>query len=155
LNSRLQEALNPHGLAATRFGRTFRSGDRVLQTANNYEKGVFNGDLGWVSRIDIEQGNLEVAYDEVEVAYDFGELDELLPAYAMSVHRSQGSEFPAVVIPIMIQHYPLLQRNLLYTAVTRARRLAVLVGSSKAIAVAVRNQKAVARHTHLWCRIRA
>jgi exodeoxyribonuclease V alpha subunit len=153
LNSRLQEALNPNGLVVTRFGRTFRSGDRVLQTVNNYEKGVFNGDLGWVSRIDMEQGNLEVTYDEVEVAYDFGELDELLPAYAMSVHRSQGSEFPSVVIPIMIQHYPLLQRNLLYTAVTRARKLAVLVGSSKAIAIAVRSQRAVERHTYLCQRI--
>jgi exodeoxyribonuclease V alpha subunit len=153
LNSRLQEALNPNGLVVTRFGRTFRSGDRVLQTVNNYEKGVFNGDLGWVSRIDMEQGNLAVAYDEVEVAYDFGELDELLPAYAMSVHRSQGSEFPSVVIPIMIQHYPLLQRNLLYTAVTRARKLAVLVGSPKAIAIAVRSQRAVERHTYLCQRI--
>jgi exodeoxyribonuclease V alpha subunit len=155
LNSRLQETLNPHGLAVNRFGRTFHSGNRVLQTTNNYEKGVFNGELGWVSRIDLEQGKLEVAYDEVEVAYDFGELDELLPAYAMSVHRSQGSEFPAVVIPIMIQHYPMLQRNLLYTAVTRARKLAVLVGSPKAIAIAVRNQRAVERHTSLCCRLGA
>lgn len=149
LNHRLQEALNPDGPAVTRFGRTFRPRDRVLQTANNYDKGVFNGELGWVSRLDLEQGKLEVAYDEAEVAYDFSELDELLPAYAMSVHRSQGSEFPAVVIPLMIQHYPMLQRNLLYTAVTRARKLAVLVGSLKAISIAVRNQRAVERHTSL------
>jgi exodeoxyribonuclease V alpha subunit len=88
LNRRLQEALNPNGLAVTRFGRTFRPKDRVLQTANNYGKGVFNGELGWVSRVDLEQGNLEVTYDEAEVTYDFSELDELLPAYAMSVHRS-------------------------------------------------------------------
>jgi exodeoxyribonuclease V alpha subunit len=153
LNSRLQEALNPYGPAVTRFGRTFRSRDRVLQTANNYEKGVFNGELGWVSRIDLEQGKLEVAYDEAEVTYEFSELDELLPAYAMSVHRSQGSEFPAVVIPIMIQHYPMLQRNLLYTAVTRARKLAVLVGSPKAMSIAVRNQRAVERHTYLCRRL--
>jgi exodeoxyribonuclease V alpha subunit len=153
LNSCLQETLNPYGQAVIRFGRTFRPRDRVLQTANNYEKGVFNGELGWVSQIDMEQGKLEVAYDETEVVYDFSELDELLPAYAMSVHRSQGCEFPAVVIPVMLQHYPLLQRNLLYTAITRARKLAVLVGSPKAIAIAVRNQRAVARHTALSARL--
>jgi len=149
LNSRLQEALVPSGPSVTRFARTFRAGDRVLQTVNDYDKGVFNGDLGRVARLDLDQGSLAVAYDEVEVSYDFSELDELLPAYAMSVHRSQGSEFPAVVIPILTQHYPLLQRNLLYTAVTRARKLAVLVGSPKAIAIAVRNRRAKERHTSL------
>jgi len=153
LNRRLQEVLNPDGTAVTRFGRTFRSGDRVLQTANNYEKGVFNGDLGWVTRIDLNKGSLEVAYDEANVTYHFSELDELLPAYAISVHRSQGSEFPAVIVPVLTQHYPLLQRNLLYTAVTRARKLAVVVGSWRAIAIAVRNQKAVDRHTSLRHRL--
>lgn len=154
LNSRLQEVLNPGGSAVTRFGRTFRVGDRVLQTANNYDKGIFNGDLGWVSEIDMDEGTMEVGYEEARVAYDFSELDELLPAYAISVHRSQGSEFPAVVIPVMTQHYPLLQRNLLYTAVTRAGKLAVLVGDPKAIAIAVRNQKAGERHTALKERLR-
>jgi exodeoxyribonuclease V alpha subunit len=101
----------------------------------------------------MDEGSLEVAYEEARVSYDFSELDELLPAYAVSVHRSQGSEYPAVVIPMMVQHYPMLQRNLLYTAVTRARKLAVLVGSAKAIAIAVRNQKARERHTALRQRL--
>jgi exodeoxyribonuclease V alpha subunit len=153
LNSRLQEALIPTGPSVTRFARTFREGDRVLQTVNDYDKGVFNGDLGRVDRLDLDQGSLSVAYDEVEVSYEFSELDELLPAYAISVHRSQGSEFPAVVIPILTQHYPMLQRNLLYTAVTRARKLAVLVGSPKAIAIAVRNRRAEGRHTSLSRRL--
>jgi exodeoxyribonuclease V alpha subunit len=153
LNSRLQEALIPTGPSVTRFARTFRAGDRVLQTVNDYDKGVFNGDLGRVASLDLDQGSLAVSYDEVEVSYDFSELDELLPAYAMSVHRSQGSEFPAVVIPILTQHYPMLQRNLLYTAVTRARKLAVLVGSPKAIAIAVRNRRAEERHTTLSRRL--
>ena len=149
LNDRLQEALNHSGPTITRFGRTYRIGDRVLQTVNDYDKGVFNGDLGWVSGVDLDGGTLTVAYDDDEVAYQFSELDELLPAYAISVHRSQGSEYPAVIIPVMTQHYPMLQRNLLYTAVTRARKLAVLVGSARAMAIAVRNQKASTRHTAL------
>jgi exodeoxyribonuclease V alpha subunit len=155
LNCQLQEVLNPNGQTVTRFGRTFRPGDRVLQTANNYEKDVFNGELGRVKAIDMEKGVLEVIYDEVEVAYDFSELDELLLTYATSVHRSQGSEFPAVVIPIMTQHYPMLQRNLLYTAVTRARKLAVLVGTQKAIAIAVKNQRGLERYTALSRRMEA
>jgi exodeoxyribonuclease V alpha subunit len=153
LNCQLQEALNPNGPAVTRFGHTFHSGERVLQTTNNYEKGVFNGELGQVRAIDMDKGILEVTYDEAEVAYDFSELDELLLAYATSVHRSQGSEFPAVVIPVMTQHYPMLQRNLLYTAVTRARRLVVLVGTQKAIAIAVKNQRGIERHTALGLRL--
>lgn len=153
LNGRLQEALNPSGSAVTRFGRTYRVGDRVLQTINNYDKDVFNGDLGRVTKLNLDAGNLAVTYDETEVDYDFNELDELLPAYAISVHRSQGSEYPCVVIPVMTQHYPMLQRNLLYTAVTRARGLAVLVGSPKALAIAVRSQKAFERHTGLANRL--
>ena len=153
LNGRLQEALNPSGPAVTRFGRTYREGDRVLQTVNDYDKNVFNGDLGRVSRLDLDAGNLAVAYDEGEVDYDFNELDELLPAYAISVHRSQGSEYPCVVIPVMTQQYLMLQRNLIYTAVTRAGKLAVLVGSPKAIAIAVKNQKAVEGHTALASRL--
>ncbi|MDA1129770.1 MAG: AAA family ATPase, partial [Chloroflexi bacterium] len=154
LNARLQERLNPTGEAVTRFGRTFRGGDRVLQTVNNYDKGVFNGDLGWVTGISMDQGAMSVTYDDQGVEYDFSELDELLPAYAISVHRSQGSEFPAVVIPVVTQHYPLLQRNLLYTAVTRARKLAVIVGSQKAVAIAVKSQDAGERHTALARRLK-
>jgi exodeoxyribonuclease V alpha subunit len=149
LNARLQEALNPHGPAVTRFGRTFRSGDKVLQTVNDYEKNVFNGDLGRVSGMDMDTGTMTVVYEDDEVSYDFSELDELLPAYAISVHRSQGSEYPAVVVPVTTQHYPLLQRNLLYTAVTRGRRLVVLVGSPRAVAIAVRNRSTMERHTGL------
>ena len=155
LNVRLQEALNPNkGPVVMRFGRTFRSGDRVLQTVNNYDKEVFNGDLGWVTGIRINEGEMTVVFDDGEVTYGFSELDELLPAYAISVHRSQGSEYPAVVIPVMTQHYPLLQRNLLYTAVSRGRKLVVLVGSQRAIAIAVRTQKTEARHTDLSRRLR-
>jgi len=124
-------------------------GDRGLQTVNDYEKGVLNRDLGWVVDLDMDGGRLTMDYDGTEVGYDFGELDEPLPVYAISVHRSQGSEYPAVVVPVMTQHYPMLQRNLLYTAVTRARRLAVLVGSPKAIGIAVRNEKVGKRHTAL------
>lgn len=149
LNGRLQEALNPPGSAVTRFGRTSRVGDRVLQTVNNYDKDVFNGDLGRMTKLNLDAGNLAATYDETEVDYDFNELDELLPAYAISVHRSQGSEYPCVVIPVMTHHYPMLQHNLLYTAVTRARKLAVLVRSPKALAIAVRIQKAFERHTGL------
>ena len=149
LNARLQEALNPHGPSVTRFGRTFRSGDKVLQTVNDYDKDVFNGDLGWVDGIEMDSGTMTVAYEDGEVSYDFSELDELLPAYAISVHRSQGSEYPAVVVPVTTQHYPLLQRNLLYTAVTRGRRLVVLVGSPRAIAISVKNRSTLERHTGL------
>ncbi len=153
LNSSLQEALNPQGQAVARFGHTFRPGDRVLQTVNDYDKGVFNGDMGTIASMDMDQATLTVVYDEGEVEYDFNELDELLPAYAISVHRSQGSEYPAVVVPVLMQHYPMLQRNLLYTAVTRARRLAVLVGSPRAIAMAVKNREAQERHTALGRRL--
>ena len=127
----------------------------MLQTVNDYEKGVFNGDLGWVAEVDENGGRLSMDYDGTEVGYDFTQLDELLPAYAISVHRSQGSEYPAVVVPVMTQHYPLLQRNLLYTAVTRARSLPVLVGSVKAIGIAVRNGRVGHRHTGLSGRLAA
>ena len=149
LNAELQEALNPTGPAVTRFGRTFRLGDRVLQTVNDYDKHVFNGDLGRVSSLDLNEGSLVVTYEKEDVSYEFGELDELLPAYSTSAHRSQGSEYPVVVVPVLTQHYAMLQRNLISTVVTRARKLAILVGSTKALAISVRNQKAVERHTSL------
>ena len=119
LNDRLREALNPVGTEVTRFGRTFRVGDRVLQTVNNYDKDVFNGDLGWVTRVDHAAGRVAVSFEETGVEYNLSELDELQPSFAMTVHRAQGSEFPAVVVPLLTQHYPMLQRNLLYTAITR------------------------------------
>ena len=112
-------------------------GDRVLQTVNNYDKDVFNGDLGWVTGVDHVAGRVTVNFEDVGVDYDFSELDELQPSFAMTVHRAQGSEFPAVVVPVLTQHYPMLQRNLLYTAITRGRRLVVVVGSRRALAMAV------------------
>ena len=153
LNDRLREALNLVGTEVTRFGRTFRVGDRVLQTVNNYDKDVFNGDLGWVTGVDLAAGRIAVSFEETVVDYDFSELDELQPSFAMTVHRAQGSEFPAVVVPVLTQHYPMLQRNLLYTAITRGRRLVVVVGSRKALAMAVRNGRPGERNTMLGKRL--
>ena len=153
LNDRLREALNPVGTEVTRFGRNFRVGDRVLQTVNNYDKDVFNGDLGWVTGVDHAAGRIAVSFEETDVDYDFSELDELQPSFAMTVHRAQGSEFPAVVVPMLTQHYPMLQRNLLYTAITRGRRLVVVVGSRRALAMAVRNDRPGERNSMLGIRL--
>ncbi|MBL7235111.1 MAG: ATP-dependent RecD-like DNA helicase [Komagataeibacter hansenii] len=141
LNVELQQALNPPGeVKVERFGWTYGPGDKVMQIANDYDRDVFNGDLGVIDRIDIEEGELTVSFDGREVVYGFGELDELVLAYATTIHKSQGSEYPAVVIPLVTQHYAMLARNLLYTGVTRGRKLVVLVGQKKALAIAVRNQ---------------
>ena len=153
LNDRLREALNPAGTEVTRFGRTFRVGDRVLQSVNNYDKDVFNGDLGWVTGVDHAVGRITVNFEETGVEYDFSELDELQPSFAMTVHRAQGGEFPAVVVPLLTQHYPMLQRNLLYTAITRGRRLVVVVGSRRALAMAVRNDRPRERNSMLGIRL--
>lgn len=140
LNVALQAALNPPGEARVeRFGWTYAPGDKVMQVTNDYERDVFNGDLGIVARIDAEESELIVAFDGREVTYGFGELDELVLAYATTIHKSQGSEYPAVVIPLSTQHYTMLARNLLYTGVTRGKRLVVLVGQRKALAIAVKN----------------
>ncbi|MCP1214407.1 SF1B family DNA helicase RecD2 [Acetobacter okinawensis] len=141
LNIELQQALNPPGeVKVERFGWTYGPGDKVMQIANDYDRDVFNGDLGVIDRIDVEEGKLTVSFDGREVVYGFGELDELVLAYATTIHKSQGSEYPAVVIPLVTQHYAMLARNLLYTGVTRGRKLVVLVGQKKALAIAVRNQ---------------
>jgi len=141
LNIELQAALNPPGdLRVERFGWTYGPGDKVMQVTNNYERDVFNGDLGVVGGIDMEEGELSVTFDGREVVYGFGELDEVVLAYATTIHKAQGSEYPAVVIPLMTQHYAMLARNLLYTGVTRGKRLVVLVGQRRALAIAVRNQ---------------
>ena len=156
LNNAIQQALNPpaEGKAQRQAGnRVFRVGDRVMQIRNDYDKEVYNGDIGIVAAMDLEMQHLAVMIDGRAVRYDFLELDELVHAFAISVHKSQGSEFPAVVIPILTSHYMMLQRNLLYTAVTRARRLVVLVGQPKAIAMAVRNNRVTERHTGLRERI--
>jgi len=149
LNRELAAALNPTGPHVQRFGRILRVGDRVMQTCNDYDKDVFNGDLGIVKRIDLVDQQLIAEMDEREVAYDFEELDELLPAYAISVHKSQGNEYPCVVVPVLTQHFILLQRNLLYTAITRGRKLVILVGSKKALAIAIRNNRTSSRHSRL------
>ncbi|GAB4567671.1 MAG: ATP-dependent RecD-like DNA helicase [Anaerolineae bacterium] len=157
LNALLQQALNPPSPRKPERligGRAFRLGDRVMQIRNNYEKDVYNGDLGRVVAMDLEDQVMVVDFDGRRVEYDFLELDELVHAYAISVHKAQGSEFPAVVIPILPQHYVMLQRNLLYTAVTRARRLVVLVGTPRAIAIAVRNNRVEERHSLLAERLR-
>jgi exodeoxyribonuclease V alpha subunit len=156
LNERLQAALNPPSLQKLEkslYGQIFRQGDKVMQTQNNYDKEVFNGDIGRVLGINPVEQSLLVEFDERKVSYDWSEADQLILAYAISVHKSQGSEFPAVVIPVITAHYMMLQRNLLYTAITRARQLAVLVGSRKAIGMAVRNNKVARRHTALAWRL--
>ncbi len=140
LNIELQKVLNPPGeIRVERFGSTYGPGDKVMQIENDYDKEVYNGDLGIVARIDMEAGDLVATFDGREVVYGFGELDELVLAYATTIHKAQGSEYPAVVIPVMTQHYTMLARNLLYTGVTRGKKLVVLVGQRKAIAIAVRN----------------
>ena len=140
LNIELQAALNPSGeTKVERFGWTFAPGDKVMQIENDYDKEVYNGDIGYVEGVDVEEGELTASFDGRIVTYGFGELDTLVPAYAATIHKSQGSEYPAVVIPVMTQHYAMLQRNLLYTGVTRGKQLVVLVGQSKAVAIAVKN----------------
>jgi exodeoxyribonuclease V alpha subunit len=140
LNIELQAALNPAGeRKVERFGWTFAPGDKVMQIENDYDKEVYNGDIGYIDDVDPEAGELTASFDGRAVTYGFGELDTLVPAYAATIHKSQGSEYPAVVIPVMTQHYTMLQRNLLYTGVTRGKKLVVLVGQKKAVAIAVRS----------------
>ena len=140
LNIELQAALNPAGeRKVERFGWTFAPGDKVMQIENDYDKDVYNGDIGYIGDVDTEASELTASFDGRGVTYGFGELDTLVPAYAATIHKSQGSEYPAVVIPVLTQHYAMLQRNLLYTGVTRGKRLVVLVGQKKAVAIAVRN----------------
>jgi exodeoxyribonuclease V alpha subunit len=151
LNIELQNVLNPPGeIRIERFGWTFCAGDKVMQVENNYDKDVYNGDLGVVSHIDMEEGELHTDFDGRDVSYGFSELDEMVLAYATTIHKSQGSEYPAVVIPLTTQHYPMLQRNLVYTGVTRGKRLVVLVGQRKALAIAVKG----ARLRRRWSKLR-
>jgi exodeoxyribonuclease V alpha subunit len=142
LNQRLQEVLNPPrgGPVVERFGCKFRVGDKVLQTQNNYDKEVFNGDIGRITHIDETERELVVEYDGKPVVYDFGELDEISLAFALTIHKSQGSEYPAVLVPLHTQHFVMLQRNLLYTGLTRGKKLVVVVGSRKALEMAVQRQ---------------
>jgi len=155
LNIELQAALNPAGeRKVERFGWTFAPGDKVMQIENDYDKDVYNGDIGYIDDVDPDAGELTVSFDGRAVTYGFGELDTLVPAYAATIHKSQGSEYAAVVIPVMTQHYTMLQRNLLYTGVTRGKRLVVLVGQKKAVAIAVKNVSGRRRWSKLreWLR---
>lgn len=155
LNEALQKALNGDRRMAEKqlFGRLFRVGDKVMQTRNNYDKDVFNGDIGRIYGIDLEENYLEVLMDGRFVYYEFSEAEELMHAYCISTHRSQGSEYPVVVMPLLTQHYMMLQRNLLYTAITRAREKVVIVGSRRAIHMAVKNNKVAERYSGLLPRL--
>jgi exodeoxyribonuclease V alpha subunit len=157
LNRALQERLNPPsgGTELVRGERVYRRGDKVMQLRNDYDKSVFNGDIGVIAAIDGDEGIVRVEFDGRVASYDRPELDQLAHAYAVSVHKSQGSEYPAVVIPLATQHYMMLQRSLLYTAVTRGKKLVVIVGSKRAVAMAVRNADARRRYTWLAERVRA
>jgi len=157
LNEILQAALNPPGgkTELERFGWTFRVGDRVIQTENDYDRDVFNGDLGTITKIDKEEQQMIVSIDGRPVTYDFTDLDALSLAYVLSIHKSQGSEYPCVIVPLHTQHFVMLQRNLLYTAVTRGKKLVVLVGTRKAFGLAVRRQDTSRRYTALRRRLTA
>ena len=157
LNQRLQNELNParpDEPVVEKFGWQFRLRDKVIQTENDYDKDVFNGDIGQIVKVDPAEREITIRYDQREVAYDYGELDEIALAYAITIHKSQGSEFPAVVVPVATQQYVLLQRNLVYTAITRGRKLVVLIGQPRALAMAVRNGRTANRFSGLLDRLR-
>ncbi len=161
LNTLLQKELNPFDRRkneVTVRGMTFRCGDKVMQIRNNYRKEVYNGDIGLISELDLEEGELTVTFSDADfsrpVIYDFSELDELTLSYAISVHKSQGSEYPVIIMPVITQHYLLLQRNLIYTGITRARKLVILIGTRKALAIAVHNNRAEERYSYLGSRLR-
>ena len=153
LNLDLQTALNPQRQdqpVVERFGFTYRVGDKVMQIQNDYDKDAFNGDIGFVAAIDTDEAEVLIDFDGRQIVYEFGELDEVTLAYATTIHKSQGSEYPAVVIPVLTQHYPMLQRNLLYTGITRGARLVVLIGQKKAVGIAVRG----VRERRRWSKLR-
>ncbi len=149
LNIELQNALNPTGLSLTRGGYTFRQGDKVMQIRNNYDKNVFNGDIGYITAVDTNERTLTVTFDSRLVEYDITELDEIVLAYAVTIHKSQGSEFPVVVMPVTMKHFVMLQRNLIYTGITRAKKICVLVGTTKALAYAIKQNTVSKRNTKL------
>lgn len=153
LNIELQNALNPTGPSLTRGGYTFRKGDKVMQIRNNYDKNVFNGDIGYITAVDTNERILTVTFDNRLVEYDITELDEIVLAYAITIHKSQGSEFPVVVMPVTMKHFVMLQRNLIYTGITRAKRICVLVGTTKAFAYAIRQNTVSKRNTMLKGRL--
>ena len=149
LNIELQNALNPTGPSLARGGYTFRQGDKVMQIRNNYDKNVFNGDIGYITAVNTNERTLTVTYDSRLVEYDITELDEIVLAYAVTIHKSQGSEFPVVVMPVTMKHFVMLQRNLIYTGITRAKKICVLVGTTKALAYAIKQNTVSKRNTKL------
>nr|NGX47928.1 ATP-dependent RecD-like DNA helicase [Chlamydiota bacterium] len=149
LNQVMQDLLNPSGQPLMRMGKRFHKGDKVMQIRNNYQKEVFNGDVGYITEIDLVDQVLKVNFYRKSVPYEFGELDELVLAYAVSIHKYQGSECPCVIIPMHTTHFKLLHRNLLYTGITRGKRRVILVGTKKAIAIAVNTEEVQKRHTGL------
>jgi exodeoxyribonuclease V alpha subunit len=158
LNDRLQTELNPARAdepVVEKFGWQFRPRDKVIQTENNYDKDVFNGDIGQILKIDAVEREVTIRFDQREVAYDFGELDEVALAYAITIHKSQGSEFPVVVTPLAKQQYMLLQRDLVYTASRGGKKLEVVIGQRKALAMAVRNNRTENRFSGLLARLKA
>ncbi len=154
LNQLLQQAMNPSGICLRRGGTQYRLHDKVMQIKNDYDKEVFNGDIGIIVHVDTEDGELSVDFDGREITYDVSELDELVLAYATPIHKAQGSEYPIVVMPLTMSHYVMLQRNLLYTGITRAKKILVIIGERKAVAYAVRNETTTARNTKLAVRLR-
>jgi exodeoxyribonuclease V alpha subunit len=150
LNFRLQDVLNNNKVLLTRGDKCFKIGDKVMQLKNNYDKDIYNGDIGLILNIDMDKQKLEINYSGKIVPYEFIELDDITLAYAITVHKSQGSEYPCVIMPITTAHYIMLQRNLLYTAVTRASKILILVGSKQALALAIGNKKAKKRNTSLF-----
>lgn len=153
LNAELQKMLNPKEGGILRGTKVFKADDKVMQTRNNYNKDVFNGDIGRIIKIDKENQEVIIGFDGKNVVYDYSELDEIVLAYAVSIHKSQGSEYPVIIIPVLTQHYVLLQRNLIYTAVTRGKKLVIMAGTLKALAIAVKNNKTQKRYTYLKYRL--
>jgi exodeoxyribonuclease V alpha subunit len=155
LNIELQKRLNSGPSGITRGAWSFRAGDKVMQIVNNYDKDIFNGDIGWILKIDSEEREVVIDFDGRLVPYDYSDLDEIVLAYAVSVHKSQGSEYPVVILPVVTQHYLLLQRNLIYTGITRAKKRVILIGTKKALGIAIRNNKPQRRYTLLSERLAA
>ena len=157
LNMLLQRELNPlreNDASVEKFGWQFRVGDKVIQTENNYDKEVFNGDIGQITAIDTAEKEVRITFEGQEAVYDYGELDEIALAYAITIHKSQGSEFPVVVIPLATQQYLLLQRNLVYTGVTRGKKLVIVIGQRKALEMAIRNNETAHRFGGLVARLK-
>jgi exodeoxyribonuclease V alpha subunit len=155
LNETLQRALNPTGPTVTRGERTFRLGDKVMQLRNDYDREVFNGDIGRITTMDAEASTMTITFDNREVTYETGDLDDLVLAYATSIHKSQGSEYPAVVVTMMSSHFVMLSRNLLYTAVTRGKKLVVIVTDGRALTMALSETRREERLTGLRIRLQA